>query len=339
MNILAIRFARFGDIALLLPSLLRLKSSFPDRRLTLLTGDPCAPLARICPALDDVISIDRLALKAGRPHNALRHIYRLVADIRRRRFDTVVDFHGLRETGLLSWLSGAPCRVGFRRSGKSSLDFCYTLPPVIEDKTLHVSQVFSKVADQVNGFSRSHAVDDEVPDPILSVPDADRAWWRRERAACGDPPYIALNIDAPVRERIWPPDRFAALGDAMIERCGAHVVVLAGPGNSGLVRQYLELTRFPERTTGIADLSISRLAMIIHSARVFVSNDTGPMHLGALVHTPTLGLFSVGLPEHFRPIGPYGGFLRANPISALEVAEVFERTEALWATAGSGLRR
>jgi ADP-heptose:LPS heptosyltransferase len=338
VNILAIRFARLGDVALLLPALARMKASLPASRLTLMTGHRCAPLARMCPALDDVISVDRVAMKDGPSLAAIGPIFRLVGDIRRRRFDAVVDFHGLRETGLLAWISGARQRLGLKRHGQASLAFCYNMPPVIEDKSLHVSRMFSIVAERLSGAASDGAGTADA-DALLEIPAEDREWWLEERSRRNVSSYVALYVDAPVDGRVWPLDRFAALGDAMIERFDASVVVLAGPGRSDRIRQYLEGARHPERVIGLTDLPISRLAAVIESACLFVSNDTGPMHLGALCQAPTLGLFSVGLPEHFRPLGPGGDFLKANPIERLELADVLQRAEEMWLTAGSGLRR
>src|SRR5437762_477403 len=110
MNILAIRFARLGDIILLLPALSQLKNSFPESHLTFLTGHRCASIAELCPAIDDVISLDRVALRDGPIGGAIFEMARLLRDIRRRRFDLLVDFHSFRETNLLTWLSGAPKR-------------------------------------------------------------------------------------------------------------------------------------------------------------------------------------------------------------------------------------
>src|SRR3989449_10581265 len=162
MKILAIRFARLGDTVLLLPALSLLKRAFPDARLTLLTGHRCAPVAEMCPAIDEVLTVDRLEMRDGPLLEALRDIQRLVRDLRRRRFDLVIDFHSFRETNLLTWLSGAPVRIGMKRYKAPYLNFCFNRPPVIEDKSLHVAAMFEKavetiipLAEAVNKFSRA----------------------------------------------------------------------------------------------------------------------------------------------------------------------------------------
>jgi ADP-heptose:LPS heptosyltransferase len=71
---------------------------------------------------------------------------------------------------------------------------------------------------------------------------------------------------------------------------------------------------------------------------LLISNDTGPMHIGPAIGVRTLGLFSVGYPEHFRPIGPADRFLRGNPIDTICVEEVIKTVEEMWVTAGRDLR-
>src|SRR6058998_3903827 len=149
MNILAIRFARLGDTVLLLPALSLLKRALPDARLTLLTGHPYAPLAEMCPAIDEVLAVDRLEMRDGPALKALLDIHRLVRDVRRRAFDLVIDFHSFRETNLLTWFSGAPVRIGMKRYNAPYLNFCFNRPPIAEDKSLHVAEMFEKIVETI----------------------------------------------------------------------------------------------------------------------------------------------------------------------------------------------
>ena len=89
MRILAIRLARFGDIVLLLPALRALKARQPSSHLTFLTDARWAPLAEMCPAIDEVLPVDRIRIRDGSYVRALADIYRLGSDLRRRKFDVV----------------------------------------------------------------------------------------------------------------------------------------------------------------------------------------------------------------------------------------------------------
>jgi ADP-heptose:LPS heptosyltransferase len=326
MKILAIRLARFGDVVLLLPALSSLKSSSIDSHITFLTDHRLVPLAEMCPAIDDVIAVDRISMRDGSRTATLRSMYQVVSDIRKRRFDLVVDFHGFRETNLLAWLSGARHRVGLKRFDQSYLNFCFNLPPVLEDKSIHVAEMFQRMADQISIQRSPHPASQPQ---ALVVPDTGRKWAGEKLPARS---FAALYVDAPTPKRIWPADRFAALADFIAGRLDMDVVVVAGSEGTHLTKQVREASRFPERVHAFFNLQVTELAALVASAQLWISNDTGPMHLGPILNVPTLGLFSIGLPEHFKPVGPRNLFVQGNPIERITVAEVIGQIENLVST-------
>src|SRR5262249_7097107 len=151
-------------------------------------------------AVDDVISLDRIALRDGPMTGAIFEMGRLVRDVRRRRFDLVVDFHSFRETNLLAWLSRAGRRVALKRQNAPYLSFCFNSPPVIEDKSVHVGEMFRRVSAAITG----NVV--QAAGRSLIVPDEKKHW---AELVMGGGPRLSLYIDAPVPERIWPPEYFA----------------------------------------------------------------------------------------------------------------------------------
>ena len=326
MKILAIRFARLGDVILLLPALASLKDKFPNSELTLMTGHRCAPLAELCPAIDRVIAVDRVAMRDGPVLRALLEMATLMRDVRKHRFDMVVDFHSFRETNLLTWLSGAPVRLGMKRHNASYLRFCFNRAPVVEDKSLHVSEMFQKIVESLPSTSGKTKVEAAKPLGRLAV--------RKRRE-----PTVAFFVDAPVPERIWPPEYFAEIADFAIEKWNAAVIVISSNERPDLASRVQKACRHPDRLSIFTNLTLPELARVIASADLLVSNDTGPMHIGPAVGVRTLGLFSVGYPEHFKPIGSGDRYLRGNPIEEIAIEDVIETVEEMWATVDRGLRR
>ena len=325
MKILAIRFARLGDVVLLLPALRLLRERFPDSELTLLTGHRCAPIAELCPAIDKVIAVDRIAMRDGPVLRALGGMASLVRNVRRQRFDLVVDFHSFRETNLLTWLSGATVRIGMKRRNAPYWQFCFTTAPVVEDKALHVAEMFQRVVANVPST--------DAPQKPPPSPPLGRVVVEKARL-----PTVVLYVDAPVPERIWPPERFAEVADYVIETMRAAIVVISGHQGADLAARVRSASRNADRLSILTDLDLPQLVATIASAHLLISNDTGPMHIGPAVGVPTLGLFSAGYPEHFRPMGAEDKFLRANPIEEIRVREVIEVIERMWATVDRGLR-
>jgi ADP-heptose:LPS heptosyltransferase len=273
----------------------------------------------MCPAIDDIIAVDRIAMRDGSRMASLKSMREVIREVRHRRFDLAIDFHGFRETNLLTWLSGSPKRLGLKRFDQSFLNFCFNLPPVLEDKSIHASEVFMKVAERF-GVRKSSAVS------AMVVPESSQQWVR---ATLGPRPYAALYVDAPTSKRIWPPEHFASVADYLAVQCGLQVVLISGPEGSQLLTRIQEASSSMEHIQAFSNLTIPHLAAVVRAAEMWISNDTGPMHLGPILGIPTLGLFSIGLPEHFRPTGPHDRYVLANPIERITVREVIDNIEKL----------
>lgn len=329
VKILAIRLARFGDLVLLLPSLTLLKANIPGSHITLLTDHRLAPLAAMCPAIDEIIAVDRLAMRDGPQLASLGSMYRVIRDVRQRKFDLAIDFHGFRETNLLTWLSGARQRMGLKLFGRSFLNFCFNMPPVPEDKSIHEGEVFGKVVER---FSSGRP----ALSPSLLVSETSREWAKEMLPPEG---FAALYIDAPTPQRIWPPERFAAVANFLAEDLGMDVVVVSGSDGAPFLKRVLENSKFANKVRGFSNLTIPQLAAVVESSRLWISNDTGPLHLGPILGIPTLGLFSIGLPEHFRPTGANDAYVQGNPIETITVKDVIGRVREMWPICRQDLQR
>jgi ADP-heptose:LPS heptosyltransferase len=200
----------------------------------------------------------------------------------------------------------------------------------LEDKGLHVAEMFQLVAA---------ASSPQAAESGLTPNSFRRNILGRLVAEKAKTPTVVLYVDAPVNERVWPPERFAETADFAVEQLGAAIVVVSSNERSELAARVQRASRNPGSLAVLTGLSLPQLAGVIASAQLLVSNDTGPMHIGPVVGVRTLGLFSVGYPEHFRPLGPADRFLRANPIEGVSVRDVTRLMEEMWSTVDRGLPR
>src|SRR6266540_4072385 len=110
-----------GDIVHALPVLSALHERFPDARITWVVNKAFEPLLAGHPHLTNTLAFDRSAFKEPLP--ATVYSLRFADELRRRRFDLVVDLQGLLRTGLMCAASGAPVRVGFANAREGSRHF------------------------------------------------------------------------------------------------------------------------------------------------------------------------------------------------------------------------
>jgi ADP-heptose:LPS heptosyltransferase len=321
-NILVVRFGRLGDVLLLLPAIAALKHRWPDSSIALLTDERYAGIAKLCPFLDDVLPVDRLSMRDGSRTRALSSLTRLVKDLRRRRFDLAVDFHGFSETQLLVGLSGARLRYGLKRPGKTFLGICFNRAGIPEDKDVHVRDMFLRIAEVV---TQEKPV---IPQRVLSPP----AFDPKVEALLPQSPFAVFYVGARAGDHVWPAARFAALADRVVVELEASVVLIGGSSAAerGAPTEIRMLCAHHENVVALENLKIDQMVSVVNACRMLVSNDSGPMHIGPAVGTSTLGLFSLSLPQHYRPSGPDDEVVSSREIAAMPVDVVFSAVRRMW---------
>jgi ADP-heptose:LPS heptosyltransferase len=113
---------------------------------------------------------------------------------------------------------------------------------------------------------------------------------------------IGLFPGAGWEPRQWMPQRFAVVGNLAAERFGAKILIFGGPNEVDLVAKVAGYVK-SNSVTLAGHLKIRQLAALIEKCDVFVTNDTGPMHISVAVKTPTIALFGPGNHKKFQPIG------------------------------------
>src|SRR6266852_1629619 len=108
-RILVIKLRYVGDVLLATPVLSRLRESFPKAHLAMLVKPGTDDVVRDHSALDEMLVLER---------GNLARQWRFVRDLRQRRFDVVIDLTDADRSALLSWLSGAPVRLGYNSEGR-----------------------------------------------------------------------------------------------------------------------------------------------------------------------------------------------------------------------------
>lgn len=114
------------------------------------------------------------------------------------------------------------------------------------------------------------------------------------------PVRIGINPGADKPEKRWGSENYAAVADRLSEVCEAKIFIFGGPGEEHLASRIENATNHP--VTNLAGkLSLNELAYLISRLDLFVTNDSGPMHMAAAAKTPVVALFGPEDPIHTRP--------------------------------------
>jgi heptosyltransferase-1 len=319
-NILVIDFGQMGDVVLSLPALAAVRQRFPRARVTVAVGKPGRQVVELSGAADEVLVVDRVALRDGFVPLSIARVVGVVQEVRRRKFDFVIDLHSLSETNLLAFLSGAQHRLFSRRPGRS-LDFLsnFRPQPPTEDLSKHAVERYLDVLAPLKVGEVSRV-------PRLPLKDeAERAvdqFFKKAKVGMAGP-LVGVFPGAGHASRRWPLERFAELARRLAEVDGLHAALFVGPEEHSQAKRIR--AAFPARTTTLIErLDIPQLASALARISVLVSNDTGPVHIAAAVGTPTVVLVGREGPNGYEPVGRGHRSIFRAPIEAITVAEVYE---------------
>jgi heptosyltransferase I len=309
-RILLIKPSAVGDVVHALPVLAKLRTRFPAARIDWLITPENAELVRHHPALSGVVLFPRREYaRFGRSWSATVGPLGLLAAIRRKRYDLVIDLHGQLRSAAFTLASGAPTRIGFDRPRRAHaglgrhgwagaregawLAYTHRIPI----PTLDVHAV-----DRYLWLAPLLGLDDRPPDfrIKLSPRAAARAEGLLESCGFGGTPFALL-----VPGTMWPTKHWHAEGFAQVgrhfRRDGLGVVL------AGTARDRDRCRAIAAACPGARDLSgrttLGELAALIRRAAVCVTNDSGSMHLAAALDRPAVSVFGPTDPVR---IGPYG---------------------------------
>jgi lipopolysaccharide heptosyltransferase II len=301
MNILLIRLRLVGDVVFTTPAIRALRRRFPEARLTYLVERGAAPVVAGNPDLDDVIVVDR----TGGVRRLIDDL-RLARQLRRRRFDVAIDFHGGPRSSWLAWVSGTPRRVGYNITGRS---WMYT-DRVSRPPELRPRHSVSNQSDLLAplGIPPLHPATDPVEMPESA--DA-RQQVDALLTAARVPPdaeLIVIHVSAGNPFRRWPPEAFARLTAALARGSSRRRIVLtSGPSESGAAAEIAGRARasLDPPTWGriliTEELGLAALRVLVARAALFVGGDSGPLHIAGTTKTPIVAIYGPTLPARSHP--------------------------------------
>ncbi len=293
-RILVIKLKQPGDVLVSTPVIRALKAAWPESRVTFLVPKGTEDMVAGHPGLDGLMVADRRGATWLQTLSFLR-------DLRRRRFDLVLELSGGDRGAFYSFLSGAKERLGFAHPGKPFWQRrgCFTRllprPPIrmhmVDQNLAAVRALGIEPVNPRLDFFWDDQVERRVQDLVASLGLTGR-------------PFALMHPGAGWRFKCWTPAGYARVIEALEQDWGLPVVLTGTKAahEQELLAEIYEACRVrPRHLAG--RLSLKELGALIAKARLFFGMDSAPMHLAAAVNTPAVALFG---PSGVFNWGPWG---------------------------------
>ena len=290
-----VKLSSIGDVVHALPVAAAIRRAIPDARIEWIVEPPAAALLQNSPVIDEAIVLDTKACNGARTRDRLRYLGGFLKEIRRRKYDIVLDLQGLLKSGVIAKAAGASECYGYDWLREGSQWLVQRIPARTE--SVHV---VDKLLDVVRFL-------DLDPEPVtfpIGLTDLDRDHVDRVLDALGveSGSFVAINPAAAWRSKEWPADRFAVTADRIARDIGMPVLVLGGQADRAQV-DAVRAAAVLDHAYLAGEFNLREYAEVARRAAVYVGCDTGPTHVAAAAGAPCV--MPMGPTDPARN-GPYG---------------------------------
>jgi heptosyltransferase-2 len=284
-----------GDLIMATPILTDLRKAFPHAEITAMCRTP------LCQLLEKDKAIDELFCFTKPQNGFLRRLdlRDIIAKIEAGKYDLGILLSNSFSSAWWFWQGNVKRRIGFAAHWRSFLlTDAVSFPKNRTEQ--HLVLTYKHLLKPL-GIPLS----DTAPRLFVDAKEVEESkqllyqrGYRKGKKIIGINPGAAFGM-----AKCWPPDRFRALAEKLMKETDAYIVFFGDPGTFSLVKEIC--SGLPEeRVINLAGVtSLRELACLIKDCDVLVTNDSGPMHIGAAFGTPLVALF--GSTDE-TVTGPYG---------------------------------
>ncbi len=285
-----------GDAVMTLPALEALKGLYPGSGITVLARETVLPVYESNPAVTDLIEY-------GEEFRSIGGRIRLSKRIGERGFDLAVLFQNAFDAAFLAFMARIPRRVGYGRDMRSCL-LTRAIPCTKAVRRLHHIEYYLNIINALGPVEVGPGAR-----PMLYIREDEAGWaedfLRKEGMAPGLPIIGAAPGAAYGPAKRWAEERFSQVLDRLSGELGAGILIFGGPGDRGPAGKVCEGLK--ERVSPLLDLAgrttLRQSMALMRGLRVFITNDSGAMHVAAALGTPTVAVFGSTDPALTGPRG------------------------------------
>jgi ADP-heptose:LPS heptosyltransferase len=339
-NILVVLIAGIGDLVLASKSIRAIRNGFPNADIHLLTSTDASSIAQNYPYVNHVWSFPIREMRKSKYH--LSDAIKLLFHLRKIRFNLAVNLYrvgswsGALKLGVIFLLLKAKAKIGHDSKGFGL--FVTNRVPGTTFENLHFSDAMMLIARSAGGRPDGKGIE------VFWNSRSSEKW--NHLFSAKNPPLqeitIGINPGGDRKNRRWDPGNYAALADKLIENFNAKVILLAGPGEEHISLQIHKKMKNDSTNLG-GQLTLNDLTFVISELDLLITNDSGPMHIGAATQTPLVAIFGPENPTLFHPYTLFENYIvvykhldcqpcntkKCDDISCLNDITVFGATEKM----------
>lgn len=271
---LFILMGALGDVVRGMYLVNSLKTAEPSAHITWLVEPACSGILKLHPAIDEIIVFNR--------PKGVRGVLEIRKELVKRSFDVTLDLQRHSKSGLFSWFSGSPRRIGFHRKDAKEFNWLFNTEYVAPQ-----GEAISKI-DHYHTFLTPLG----LPQPQqlssglegITLEGVTAPWADGLRSE----PYVGFILGSSWDSKDWPVEGYEELLSMMP---GGQVVFLADKSKIAMAEQ-LEKVATKARVVNLAGkTNLTELVALVRGARVLVGPDSGPGHIAGAVGTRHITLF------------------------------------------------
>ena len=287
-----------GDAVMTTPAVRAIRGNFPTADICMLVKPWVAPVFAHSPHVNRLFIYD-----AGGRHRGPTGLLRLARDLRKERFDAAIFLQNAFEAALIGFLAGIPHRVGYDTDGRRLL-LTHPVRLTPDLKKLHQTGYYLHMLQGAGLWAGDRRLE-------VFVGEEDRRGAKSRLAALAPGgPTVGINPSAtfgPAKQ--WPPERFAELADRLCRDFNARILIFGGPGDGPLGEKIAGMMTCPclDMT---AKTALGEAMALIEACDLFVTNDSGLMHVAAGLQVPVVAIFGSTNPVTTGPHSPRSRVVR-----------------------------
>ena len=273
-----------GDAVMAIPALEAIRRTHASAEIAILARPAVADLYREQPFANKIVEYDN----AGR-HKGWWGREKLVAELRRDKFDLAILLQNAFEAAWLAWRAGIPERVGYARDGRGMLLTKPIRVPGENEIPRHESHYYLELirrAGWIDSRGEIASIRLQVPSAACEAAQASLlgSGARKDAWRCAIAPGASYGA-----AKCWPPERFAALADRLISECGADVILFGTPSEKEMAARIRSAMKCNPISL-VGQTSMRELAALFSACSIFIGNDSGAMHVAAAAGVPVIAV-------------------------------------------------